>query len=105
MLNKRLKVWLAGGALALAAGAAFLLTGQQAEAVGCREDGNCTSQTQGCEPIPTSLPKPNGPRVDVGWTPNGSECGTYSCYVFLRCACGNKLGLDLCEEQWPPPCV
>ena len=56
---------------------------------------DCSRFDPSCVPIPTSLRVPKVPfQIDiVGWesSPNASQCGTKSCMLIFRCACGNIL--------------
>lgn len=56
--------------------------------------------TSDCAPIPTSLP----PAGDQGSGPfyiydiaGGGQCGTETCWVFLRCPCGRDLLTTTCD--------
>lgn len=65
----------------------------------CYLEGTCPGDLSlGCVPIPTSLVTVGLKTQDIsGWLASGSACGTKSCLMFLRCPCGKKLSVDLCE--------
>ncbi len=88
-------------------GIVFFVASEATALPGCQHQGACFGS--GCVPIPTSLPVANGGSVgggDIGWVPNGGACGTKSCYLILRCACGSPLSTQWCQgEDFPPECV
>jgi hypothetical protein len=62
----------------------------------------CSKFDLSCVPLPTSLLVPVIPEEQdtVGWSssPNASECGTKSCFLVLRCACGATLLNQVCGD-------
>lgn len=77
---------------------------------GCREPGLCTA-TGGCAPLPISLPVASGPISDLGYSADGSQCGVKRCYLMFTCACGQRFGLNICDDsgcdptEFPPDCT
>jgi hypothetical protein len=107
---KRTYLWLFGLVFSLAVVALCFATSHSEAS---QDPGLVCSPISSCIPSPVSLAIANGGPTEFGWLPDGPVCGTKTCYVFLKCGCGSRRGLTLCEETsggpdvqlFPPDCV